>query len=496
MFRGPSQSLPVHPSHHLTPMKAKKLKIFVAIASFGNKNDIFLRKLIQNYSNMDFDVDIVVFSNAPKNLDSRIKVVVGLPSKNPWSLPFAHKAVFAESVDAYDLFIYSEDDMDVSEKNIQAFLSVSPEVERNEIVGFLRYEIDESGNWSLPEVHGRFHWRPESVQRRGPHVVAEFTNEHAGFYILTQAQLRQAVASGGYLVGPSEGRYGMPETAATDPYTNCGFRKVICISSFESFLIHHLPNRYVGWLGTPLARFKGQVDTLMKIGDKSHPATTLCQVEPGLANERWSKSYDEPPNQALLALVPESIENVLTIGYGSGATEAWFMRRGATVTTLPLDSVVGAEAGLRGVEVIYGTWQEGLKQLKKRKFDCVIATHLIHLLAAPQEFLVECARCVADKGILLVSGPNLDRLPDFLKRVFGVNGYRSMRNFAESNINLCGPNKLKKVLGETGLRGAHVRWVDHELSSGRIAPPFGKLTARNWTLNARRPATAAQNPAL
>ena len=60
-------------------------------------------------------------------------------------------------------------------------------------------------------------------------------------------------------------------TAATDPYTNCGFRKVVCISSLEDFLIHHLSNRYVNQFGISLPAYQEQVQTLIEIRDGVHP---------------------------------------------------------------------------------------------------------------------------------------------------------------------------------------------------------------------------------
>src|SRR5208337_3441409 len=112
-----------------------------------------------------------------------------------------------------------------------AFLTVTAELGPEEIAGFLRYEVDDEGRKSMDEVFGYYRWKPESVEKRGNYVIAQFTNEHAGLYMLTKAQLKRAIASGGFLRDPYEGRYGLPETAATDPYCCCGFRKVICVSA-------------------------------------------------------------------------------------------------------------------------------------------------------------------------------------------------------------------------------------------------------------------------
>jgi 2-polyprenyl-3-methyl-5-hydroxy-6-metoxy-1,4-benzoquinol methylase len=379
--------------------------------------------------------------------------------------------------------------MEVTEENIQAFLCATSQLEPLEIAGYLRYEIDSSGTRSLPDVHGAFHWKIESVRRRGADTIAEFTNEHAGFYILTQSQLRQAVASGGFLTEPYEGRYGMLETAATDPYTRCGFRKVICISVLDNFLIHHMPNRYVGQLGTPLFVFKDQIHSLMEICDKNHPASSLCKVESKLRRGRWSKPYDEEPSEELLKAVPDDVKTILSIGCGRGAMEVRLKQRGTTVTAIPLDSVIGAAAARLGIEVVYGAWDECLTILDGRQFDCVLMTNLIHLLPNPKTVLEQCSRFVREGGTLVISGPNFSRLPVLIKRTLRAEDYGKLRSFSESGINICGPRTFQKHIKRQGLRVKPIKWVHQtpprrELSG--IWSRLGRLMAKDWIILARR----------
>ena len=70
---------------------------------------------------MGYPVDIVVTSNISRELGPDVQVIVGLPDNNPLALPFAHKKLFSERVDHYDLFIYSEDDILITKRNIEAF---------------------------------------------------------------------------------------------------------------------------------------------------------------------------------------------------------------------------------------------------------------------------------------------------------------------------------------------------------------------------------------
>jgi hypothetical protein len=469
---------------------SSNLRLLVAIASFGDKNLAMLKTLIQSYRSMAMAVDVLVTSNAPKEqLGSDIEVVVGLPSENPWSLPFAHKRLFAERVDSYDLFIYSEDDMAVTESNIQAFIQVTKELASDELAGYIRYEVSPSGDRSIPDAHGPYHWKPESVRRRGPYTIAEFTNEHAGFYILTQAQLRRAIASGGFLRAPCEGRYGMLETAATDPYTNCGFRKVVCISTLEDFLIHHLSNRYVGKLGVSLPAFEHQVLTLMQIGNGIHPASTLCEVESKMPNGEWSKSYYENTCNRLLEMIPRDAKSLLSIGCGWGATEEQLKRRGTLVTALPLDSVIGAEASSRGIEVIYGSWQECFRQLDGRTFDCLLIANLLHLQRDLSGLFGQLSRFIERCGTLVIAGPNFHSIPIFLKRVLRREKYGRMDDFSNSGIETCGADEIATQIRKIGLSVRMLSWHDHQGPTfmSRIAPRFGGLLARGWILRAEHP---------
>jgi SAM-dependent methyltransferase len=466
---------------------SRNLRVLVVIASFGEKNLAMLKTLIQSYQEMAVAVDVIVTSNSPKDLGPDVEVVVGLPSKNPWSLPFAHKRLFAERVDSYDLFIYSEDDMGVKEENIQAFVDITTHLENSEIAGFLRYEDSPSGLRYLPDLHGPYHWKPESVRRRGPYTIAEFTNEHAGFYILTQVQLRNAIASGGFLRAPYEGRYGMLETAATDPYTSCGFRKVLCISKLEDFLIHHLSNRYVGKLGVSRPALEHQVQTLFQIGAAAHPASTLCEVESKMPRGEWSKTYCEEPIAELLELVPRDAKTILSIGCGSGATELELERRGASLTVLPLDSVVGASGARLGFEVIYGSMDECFSRLGKRTFGCVVITNLIHLQSDPRRLLEQASRFVASGGALVISGPNFYSLPVFLKHAVRDRNYRRLQSFSTSGIQMCGTRELTAHLRGLGLQPRAIRWYDHPENLAfvrRIAPFFGRISARGWMIQA------------
>lgn len=213
---------------------------------------------------MSFDVDIVVHSNCEKEYGRDVEVVVGLPTEHPHSLTFAHKSLFAERHRAYDLFLYTEDDVLIPEHAIMSFLHVTRVLPSTILAGLFRYEIDGKGKRHFVDANTHYHWESGSCRTIGPYFFGSFTNEHAGCYLLTREQLKIALASGGYLRAPTEGAYEMRETAATDPYTNCGLCKVLCISHLQDFLVHHMPNNYIGRLGTEEGVFLEQLCSFVR----------------------------------------------------------------------------------------------------------------------------------------------------------------------------------------------------------------------------------------
>lgn len=453
---------------------------------------------------MALRVSVIVLSEAPKDLGAGVEVVVGLPSKNPWSLPFAHKRIFAENVGRFDLFAYSEDDMLVSDENIRAFLNLTTALPPGEIAGFLRYEVGGDGQWSLPDVNGPFHWKPGSVRQRGGHGIAEFTNEHSAFYLLTQAQLKKAIASGGFLRDPYEGRYDMLCTAATDPYTSCGFQKVTDISALEDFLIQHLSARYAGKLGLPLAAFKQQVETLNAIGRGELRVFNLCGVESQGMGLRYAKSYYERPREELLELVPEDAERILSVGCGSGETEAELARRGAEVTAVPLDSVIGDVASRRGIEVMHSPFPRFSRDLEKRRFQCVLLTNLLHLQRDPRSWIESCSRLLEPGGTLVFEGPNFDVLPILTKRALGAGYYRKLRHFDSGGINAFSVSRLVQWVRQSGIRMEKLVWAnetarDYTSGASSVWQTFrssfrrrlflsrqGRFTADRWLIRGRK----------
>ena len=79
------------------------MKVLAAIANYGTGNDKFLSRVLSEFHTMPYEVDLVVNTNLHKDLGPGVEVVVGFPAADPRSLPFAHKQIFADRANKYDL---------------------------------------------------------------------------------------------------------------------------------------------------------------------------------------------------------------------------------------------------------------------------------------------------------------------------------------------------------------------------------------------------------
>jgi 2-polyprenyl-3-methyl-5-hydroxy-6-metoxy-1,4-benzoquinol methylase len=408
-----------------------RLRILVALASHGTANDAYLLRVIREYRSMPFDIHIVVISNANKMVDSGVEVIVGQPNRNPWSLPFLHKQLFVEQAEKYDIYIYSEDDILITEQNIMAFLEVSQSLHEDEIAGYLRVEYDSYHNISYPDVHFHFHWEPASVRVRGKYTLAHFTNEHAACYVLSREHLRRAIQSGRFFVEPHEWKYDLACTAATDPYTQCGFEKLIPISDLDRFTVWHLSNKYIGKLGIDQGKMKMQISALMQLNARQCSDRTLFQTGTALKRCLHSKNYYEPLNECVMSLIPKQTRSVLSIGCGWGATEVGLVEKGMRVVALPLDSVISGEAATRGVEIVFGEFVIARAKLDMEKFDCILYLNVLHLIQDPIHILSLFSDVASEHSITIIQVPNMF----FYKNIWdGIRGVESIWNWGTHSL--------------------------------------------------------------
>lgn len=380
--------------------------MLVAVANHGTKNRGLLDVLLAEYRSMDFDVDLVVLSDVPKDLGDDVEVLVGAPTSDPWSLPFAHRRLFAERADDYDLFVYSEDDTHVTQRNLEAFLAVDALLGDDEVPGFLRYEVDPAGTRSYSSIHSTYRWLPESVVRRGTEAFASFSNAHSGCTVLSRRQLRRAIASGGYLVAPHNGEYDMLVSAGVDPYTQCGLTRLVCVSRVDDFLLHHLSNAYLGRMGVSEVEFRDQVGALLDIAAGTRTRSSLFEPASRLPTSAWDVPTHSTDVAPLLPLASRSADRVLSVGCTSGALERSLFGEACAVTAIPLDEVLAAVARTRGIATTAPSFGDAFEALAGQSFTVILLNHVLHHVEDPAGFLRSLTAMLEPEGTLLAAVPN------------------------------------------------------------------------------------------
>jgi 2-polyprenyl-3-methyl-5-hydroxy-6-metoxy-1,4-benzoquinol methylase len=441
----------VSPSPAMNIEGDERVRIIVVIANYGTGNDVHMRRLLQEFRSMKLQLELHVLTNIPKDWGSGATVHVGSPTRNPRSLPFAHRRLFAEHLDKADYFIYCEDDTLVTEKNIKAFLEVNRTLKSDEIPGFLRVEQLSPEISYIESAHGPYRWLASSLVRRGDWTFAAFTNCHSAFSMASRAQIQKAIASGGFLVDPHIGRFGMLESGASDLYTQCGLTRLICLDRIQDFLLPHLSNKNSLKWGLRSEEFLEQTRALRALEQNGAWKGSLFEVDTKMPRGWWSKNLYALPDPSLVAMIPTEAKTVLSVGTGWGATEEALVKQGKKVTGIPVDGVFGDCLRRRGIEAVDGPFEEAVRKLSGRKFDAVLILDVIHLLANPVQWLSLLKPLVAPGGTVLVSGP---RTFDPLRVVWYLRGEPDAvfpRRFADSQVQKVSRARLVKWFASIGM---------------------------------------------
>ena len=394
-------------------------RLLVAIANHGHKNTDYCRHLIDQYRALPFDATIVVLSDTAKQYGSDVEVRIGAPSANPWSLPFAHRPLFVDEAENFDFFIYTEDDTEILHHHLELFVEATMHLPDDKVLGFIRYEKDDVGTVRYSTVHHSYRWIPQSVTRAGRHTFAEYTNTHAGAYVLTQSQLKRCIASGGYALEPHDQNYDMLVSAATDPYTQCGLTKVICLTDLRHNSLHHMPNAYLGKIGVEAEEFECQVEQLLaasadggETAGNSHLTSQLFDPSTSVPgrDHPWDKQFYEPLRPQLLEAVPGDAVSILSVGCERGLNEAALVESGMAVTGIPIDGVIASSAARRGIEVTDADLDRALGQLEGRQFDVVLFNRSLSYFPRPVEVLRRISPLISSSGSVIVCFENMAEL--------------------------------------------------------------------------------------
>jgi hypothetical protein len=232
------------------------MKTLVVIANYGQSQAHYLLKILSTYAAMEqFSVTSIIHTDQqPYNPVYWPLAEIRYVDCSAKLIPMSCRSTIWNYRSEYDLFIYSENDHLITEANLLAWVKCNEAVAVYDIVpGFIQYEVGVDGNLWYPALHGKY--RFEDPRKIDQYTMAYCTNLHQASFVFTRDQINRIGAAIDFKKD-HKSNYGTKPRAATDLYEYGSYRRMIPIdSNFDSFLIHHMPNRYVNE-GLGLSDFK------------------------------------------------------------------------------------------------------------------------------------------------------------------------------------------------------------------------------------------------
>lgn len=246
-------------------MAGSKSKILICLVHWGSagqcghQREYFLKCLEEyNKSALKYSITLHVFLTEDTIDWSRypnlkpIKHIYDESISN--RLPREHKQVMIDNADNYDWFLYSEDDVLITQDHLDAV--IEHPIEHTYVIGYVRYELKPGNKYKfLVDLHPAHSChRGGNVPVKARHILngeeyIEPYNVHSACYIVNREQFRHALANG-YKNDTPWYANGPMESVASNIYWNCGLTKVIPMKDFQRFMVHHLADRYVNALPT------------------------------------------------------------------------------------------------------------------------------------------------------------------------------------------------------------------------------------------------------
>jgi len=219
------------------------MKLLVSLSSYGNKNLHYLEKVVDNFlSFKKYDVTVQVHCTVPISRTDIIQTV----HDSPETTALFHRQDFIREKSNYDLFLFAEYDMLITENVVDNYLHYSKNLPLEYCPGFIRYENTPEGTKYLIDLWLTYSYIEENILTIQEIDYFTLTNVHQASYLLTREKLK-------YLISTTEFNFttlnGLGvETASSGIFTDWPFgpqgklKKVVPKNkhAIENSLIHHM----------------------------------------------------------------------------------------------------------------------------------------------------------------------------------------------------------------------------------------------------------------
>tara|TARA_R110000744_G_scaffold284621_4_gene396154 strand:+ start:1027 stop:1770 length:744 start_codon:yes stop_codon:yes gene_type:complete len=246
------------------------IKVLVVLVNYGEEQLNYLQQVVTEFKSFKkYKVFIVVHSNIPLEGIKGIDETFVVELEDYQLLPMTCRQTIDDNSKDYDYYIFSENDHLWKEYHIDNYIEYEKILPLDRVAGLIQYEENDTGRF-YPAYHAHYEWDWDSVEEYGNKKFAHFTNIHQASFILSKEKLAQIKEQQDFTQFFSNDHYSVKCKTNTDIYGHAGMKKLICISEFESNLIHHLPNIYINgdsgrnMLGSNEDRMQFSIKTLLQ----------------------------------------------------------------------------------------------------------------------------------------------------------------------------------------------------------------------------------------
>jgi len=176
-----------------------------------------------------------------------------------------------------------------------------------------------------------------------------------------------------------------------------------------------------------------------------------------------SYAYNYLERKEMLPFVPESCHKILEVGCGDGSFSMHLQKKtGNEVWGIEMHAESAEKAAQRLFKVICGEFEEVMKDLPSRYFDCIVFNDALEHFSFPDKLLLKVKSLLKESGFVVTSLPNFRYVgnlweiiikKDFRYKNSGVLDYTHFRFFTQKSIIRMFNETGYKIIKSKGING-------------------------------------------
>lgn len=217
----------------------------------------YLKSIINRFCNYPMHVDIIVDSNVYFELEG-VTLIVNDNLNHPYDLTWMHRKHIKNNIDAYDYFMYVEDDMDIPFENFKNYItSFSKLWTQGFVPSFIRIEKFNGNEYVVDVTDQQCSNKIFKIDNTDYIVLSQ---PYHAFWILPNKELKETLIPDFLNIG------GTREEAAWYPGHRLSKKQVVLVQNGQVSPLcysYHLSNNYSSFPPTPFGKI--QADKIITI---------------------------------------------------------------------------------------------------------------------------------------------------------------------------------------------------------------------------------------